>query len=193
MREIPPVPNAGNTFTITSSALGATPTVPRLLRAAAMMPETCVPWAPGGVLYSSPGTNDVLSAVFRFGAARCSWTGYRHRAPRPARRVQSSRGPMLRAREWLAMPAEARTADRRRPEWAGAPHNAATIADTLPRRRRTHRRGARRRRNRGDDRAPVRERGHVTLRVVIVDDEAVARSCLRRLLASHADVTIAAE
>jgi len=33
----------------------------------------------------------------------------------------------------------------------------------------------------------------VTLRVVIVDDEAVARSCLRRLLASHADVTIAAE
>jgi len=33
----------------------------------------------------------------------------------------------------------------------------------------------------------------VTLRVVIVDDEAVARSRLRRLLASHADVTIAAE
>ena len=33
----------------------------------------------------------------------------------------------------------------------------------------------------------------MTLRVVIVDDEAVARSRLRRLLAAHADVTIAAE
>jgi two-component system, LytTR family, response regulator len=33
----------------------------------------------------------------------------------------------------------------------------------------------------------------VTLRVVIVDDEAVARSRLRRLLATHADVVVAAE
>ena len=33
----------------------------------------------------------------------------------------------------------------------------------------------------------------MTLRVIIVDDEAVARSRLRRLLATHADVTIAAE
>jgi two-component system LytT family response regulator len=33
----------------------------------------------------------------------------------------------------------------------------------------------------------------MTLRVVIVDDEAVARSRLRRLLAAHSDVTIAAE
>ena len=33
----------------------------------------------------------------------------------------------------------------------------------------------------------------MTLRVVIVDDEAVARSRLRRLLAAHTDVTIAAE
>ena len=33
----------------------------------------------------------------------------------------------------------------------------------------------------------------MTLRVIIVDDEAVARSRLRRLLATHADVAIAAE
>src|SRR5689334_8295668 len=33
----------------------------------------------------------------------------------------------------------------------------------------------------------------MTLRVMIVDDEAVARSRLRRLLGAHADVTIAAE
>ena len=67
-REMGPVPDAGNTFTITNSALGATPTVPRLFRAAAIMPDTCVPCAPGGVLYASPGTNEVLSAALRFGA-----------------------------------------------------------------------------------------------------------------------------
>jgi two-component system, LytTR family, response regulator len=33
----------------------------------------------------------------------------------------------------------------------------------------------------------------MTLRVVIADDEAVARSRLRRLLAAHADVTVVAE
>src|SRR5689334_9700860 len=51
------------------------PTIPTPLRAAAITLATLVPCAPGGLLYVSPLTHDVLSVVLRF-AARSGWVDW---------------------------------------------------------------------------------------------------------------------